>query len=51
MQIEASVAISVIFSVDIIEDILHLLQNFLTDRHERPRTPGYLTFKTLLDYF
>ena len=34
---EASIVISVTFSFDTLEDIIPLLQNFLTDRDERPR--------------
>ena len=46
--LEVFIAISVIFSVGTFEDTLSLLQNFTTDRVERPHTPGYLSFKTLL---
>ena len=34
---EASIVISVTFSFDTLEDIIPLLENFLTDRDERPR--------------
>ena len=45
---EASITISVDCSVDTFEDILLLIHNLLTGRDKRPRTPGYLYFKTLL---
>ena len=46
--LEASITISVTFSVGTLEDIFLLPQNLLTDQDERPRIPGYLSFKTLL---
>ena len=46
--LEASLTISVTYSINTFEDTLLLLENHLTDRDERPHTPGYLSFKTLL---
>ena len=46
--LEASITISVTFSVNTHEDMLLLLQNLLTDRDERTHTPGNLYCKTLL---
>ena len=36
---------SVTFSVDTLKDVLLLLENPLTDRDERPNTPGYLSLE------
>ena len=46
--LEASITISIPFSVGTPEDIHLLLQNLLTDQDKRSRTPGYLSFKTRL---
>ena len=46
--LEASITISVTFSVNTLEDMLLLLQNLLTDRDERTHTPGNPYCKTLL---
>ena len=46
--LEASITLSVIFSVDTLENILLSLQNLLMNRDERPCTPGNVSFKALL---